>query len=331
VSGGLWTAVLTNFVFWTGLSAGGVAFAALLDVTGAEWAGPLRSVGYRFRRFLPLSVVLYLLLLAGARATRGGAEDPRYAWIAHPPGSLWFAFGFAASRDAVALVAATAAAIWSSSIPNDAPPSRARAPVVFLIVYTIAFSILTIDLVMSLSAPWGSVLFPAYVLTANVYSAIAAIALAAVWRAGDGDIVLSEGRACDVGKLLFGFALLWMYLVWSQFLVIWYGNLTEEVEYVIVRLYGAWQPLAIATWLTRFALPFVVLLPRAGKRRVPVLAVSAVVIAGFWAECFLLIAPDAAPVPSIAAAAAVTASFAAVFAAATMTRVETVSRTLRQA
>jgi hypothetical protein len=323
VSGGLWTAILTNFVFWTGLSAGGVAFAALLDVTGAEWAGPLRSAAYRFRRFLPLSVVLYLLLLAGARAIRVGLHGPHDVWIEHPPGSLWFAFGLVASRDTVALIAATAAAIWSSSNSYDAP-SRARAPVVFLIVYTIAFSILTIDLVMSLAAPWGSVLFPAYVLTANVYSAIAAIALAAVWRAGDGGGVLTEGRACDVGKLLFGFALLWMYLVWSQFLVIWYGNLTEEVAYVIVRLYGAWQPLAIATWVARFALPFVVLLPRAGKRRVPVLAVSAIVVAGFWAECFLLIAPDAAGVPSIAAAAAVTAAFAAVFAAATLTRLETV-------
>jgi hypothetical protein len=316
VRGGLWIAVLTNFVFWTGVSGGGVAFAALLDLTGARWPGPLRSIACRFHRFLPVSIALYLLLLAGARAI--------YPWIEHPSGLPWLRFGFFAVRDALALVAVTGAAIALASRPTPSTAPQRRA-IVFLILYVCGFSVLAIDLLMSLAAPWGSVLFPAYVFTANVYTAIAAIAVAASWQDADGRAILTDDRACDLGKLLFGFALLWMYFVWSQFFVIWYGNLSGEVGYVMARLYGRWQPLAVATWLARFALPFVVLLPRAGKRRAPVLIVSAVIAVGFWAECFLLIAPEARQLPSVAGAAIVTAVFAALFAAATLwpTRVYT--------
>lgn len=303
MSASLWIVFLANFVFWTGLSAGAVAFAALLDLTGARWAGPVRAVAWRFHRFLPLSVVLYLLLLVGARTI--------YPWVDHPIGSSWLRFGLFASRDTAALVAlAVAAAACFTSVR---PPTRAT--VLFLVVYVIGFSVLAIDLVMSLEAPWGSTLFPAYLLTTNVYGAIAASAIVAAGRVGGDERVITDARACDLGKLLFGFALLWMYLVWSQFLVVWYGNLSEEVGYVIIRASGRWLPLAIAVWCARFAVPFVVLLSRAGKRPRPMLAAAAVSVAGFWAECFLLVTPSTPNVPTMTATALVTIVFIVLFAA----------------
>ena len=275
-----WTAFLVNFLFWTGTAAGSMAFAALLDVTGAEWAAPLRATAIRFQRFLPVSVVLYVVLLIGARRV--------YPWIAHPIDVAWL--------------------------------EDEKATVVFLITYAVAFSILAIDLVMSLAAPWGSTLFPAYLLLANLYAAIAAVALVTAWSSRDRDETLTADRAADLAKILLGFSLLWMYLVWSQFLVIWYGNVSDEVRYLIPLLYGRWQRLAWTIWAARFALPFVVLLPRIGKRRAPVLVVASFVAAGFWAECFLLVTPAASGPPSTWTAIAVTAAFLVLFAAVTAPR-----------
>ena len=81
MSAGLSAAFLVNFMFWTGLAAGATAFAALLDLTGAEWAAALRSDARRFRYFLPVAVPLYLLMLLGARRL--------YPWISQPIGSSW--------------------------------------------------------------------------------------------------------------------------------------------------------------------------------------------------------------------------------------------------
>ena len=89
----------------------------------------------------------------------------------------------------------------------------------------------------------------------------------------------------DLGKLLFGFCILWAYLFWSQYLVIWYGDLAEETEFVYHRMHGAWEPVALAVFAMAFAVPFVVLLSRAVKTWAPGLTTVAVVVfTGMWLE-----------------------------------------------
>ena len=110
---------------------------------------------------------------------------------------------------------------------------------IFLIVYAVGGSLLIVDVLMSLEPSWTSTLFPAYVLTASLYTGIAAVVIASAWSAPPE--ILEEPRANDAGNLLLGFALVWMYLLWSQFLVIWYGNLTEEVGYLIRRFEHGWR------------------------------------------------------------------------------------------
>ena len=97
----------------------------------------------------------------------------------------------------------------------------------------------------------------------------------------------------DLGKLLFGFCILWAYMFWSQYLVIWYGDLAEETEFVYHRMHGPWEPVATAVFAMAFAVPFVVLLSRAVKTWAPGLAlVAAVAFAGMWLERFILVAPS---------------------------------------
>jgi len=273
-----WRVLLAIFVFSSGTAMGAVAFAALLEITGAEWAGRLRQTAEAFRRVLPASFLLYALLLVGASAL--------YPWVADPPPTPWLRFTPLALRDAAALVVVLVAANWFCA---RSARERGRRAVIFLIAYASAGSMLIVDVLMSLEPSWTSTLFPAYVLTASLYTGIAAVVIAAACSAPPE--ILERARANDAGSLLLGFALLWMYLLWSQFLVIWYGNLTEEIGYVIRRFEHGWRLLAWAVIAMRFLAPCLVFIGRRGRRRQPLVATSALIVLGFLLECCLLVGP----------------------------------------
>jgi hypothetical protein len=276
----LWAAVLVNFLFWSGLAIGAIVFASLLELTDAAWARPLRPVADRFAAFLPLSLLVYVIAFSVAHTFR------------------W--------RDAVALTAVYAVALWFCYAP------RTRNAIALGLVYAVGFSVIAVDLLMGLEPGWVSTLFPAYAFTANVYGGIAAVAFVAAFVM-PAEAMKSVAR--DLSAIVVGFALMWMYFTWSQFLVIWYGNLPADTSYVIKRLSGGWQTMAWIVFACRCVMPVIVLLTPFGRRQ-PMLAITAtIVVIGFWIECWLLVVP-ALPGPfADVTTAAVTAAFAVVFAA----------------
>ncbi|MCH8284177.1 MAG: hypothetical protein IIC20_06320, partial [Chloroflexi bacterium] len=103
--------------------------------------------------------------------------------------------------------------------------SRRSAPI--LLFYAFGFSLFIFDQVMSMEQTWFSTLFGAYVTWGGILSAVAAVALCStIYKSAAGfEGLISDARMHDIGKLLFAFSIFWMYLFWSQYLVIWYGNL----------------------------------------------------------------------------------------------------------
>jgi hypothetical protein len=287
-----WSVYLVNFLFWSGLAAAGVVFAALLELTHARWAIPLRPVAERFAAFLPVALLLYLLLLPGARVL--------FTWVAHPPAAhpTWFTLRVFATRDVVALVILAVSSFWfirrsAERERGDAASPRATvAAVLLLVVYAITFSLLAVDLVMSMEPGWTSTLFPAYLFTGNLYGAIAMVAIvAAARRRFTADVAAFDAPvAQDAGRLLLGFAPLWLYLYWCQYLTIWYGNLPREFEFLIARMRGAWWAAAWSVFGLCFAIPFVVLLAGSGRHPRPVQVVALSCLAGLWLERLVLIA-----------------------------------------
>ena len=164
-----------------------------------------------------------------------------------------------------------------------------------LVAYGWVFTLAAFDFVMALDPHWFSTLLGGYYFIGNLLIGLAF--LAAVVAAGRRRLGIAgyAGRhqLHDLGKLLFGFCILWAYLFWSQYLVIWYGDLAEETEFLHHRMHGAWAPVAAAVFAMTFAVPFVVLLSRAVKTWAPGLtAVAALVFAGMWLERFLLVSPS---------------------------------------
>ena len=103
-----------------------------------------------------------------------------------------------------------------------------------LIAYAWVFSLVAFDFVMALDPHWFSTLMGAYYFVGNLLVGIAFVSIVSVWgrgRLGLHDYIGTQ-QLHDIGKLLFGFSILWAYMVWSQYLVIWYGDLPEETEFV---------------------------------------------------------------------------------------------------
>jgi hypothetical protein len=298
---------VVNLLFWTGVSIGGVVLAALVDVSGGEWLGATRDTGARLSRFLPISLVLVLLLLWRSADV--------YPWAQARTASGWFRPWLVFVRDGAA-----ALAVYGCAFAYLRASQRARAgvagvrvtrtAVVLLIVYAVGFSVLAVDLIMSLEPRWTSTLFPAYVFSTNVYAGTAALAAVAAWSPR----TAATGRTRDFANLLVGLALFWAYLFWSQFLVIWYGNVTDELRFMTARIATA-RPLGWIVLAMCCAIPAIVLVPPAGKRAGVVRVVAVIVLVGLWLERWLLIAPGVPPASAFSVIG-ITVAFAALFFAA---------------
>jgi hypothetical protein len=153
-----------------------------------------------------------------------------------------------------------------------------------------------VDWIMSLEPYWYSTIFGMLVTSTQVLTAFAfgILALVELTRQPDGTNVFpaSKGNLQDLGSLLLAFVMLWAYLAFSQFLLIWSGNLPEEVPWYLKRLSGGWQVFALMLVLLQFVLPFFLLLSRDVKRNGRRLAaVAGVVLAMRVVDLYWMVVP----------------------------------------
>ena len=148
---------------------------------------------------------------------------------------------------------------------------------------------------MSLEPHWYSTIYGILVMGGQVMNAMAfVIAITALLARRDGPLstVISAGQFHDLGKLLLAFVMLWAYFAFSQLLIMWSGNLPEEIPWYLNRLHGGWQIVGIAIIVFHFLLPFFLLLSRDLKRdarRLAVVAVGIMIIR--FVDLFWLVTP----------------------------------------
>ncbi|NIQ37547.1 MAG: hypothetical protein GTN81_03015 [Proteobacteria bacterium] len=313
-----WQAYLVNYAFWSGLAFGAVVFVAILNLTKARWARPLKRFAEAPAAFLPVSFVLFWALYFG--------REDIFPWIHEPVQGkeAWLNVGFLFARDGASLFLLTAVALilvfvsirgdmealsrGTDSTP-DAGGGREKhsridrrwriqtvlSPVLGLL-YGLVLTLIAFDLIMSLDPHWFSTLFGAYYFVGSLYTGLAAlIILTGLFRNAPGlKSLIGSKHFHDLGKILFGFCLLTGDFFYSQFLVIWYGNLAEETRYVILRVQTSpWEPLAWTVLVVSFGIPFVVLLSRKIKMKpVPLMILCGIVLIGMWLERLLLVAPS---------------------------------------
>jgi hypothetical protein len=148
---------------------------------------------------------------------------------------------------------------------------------------------------MSLQPHWFSTMYAVHNFTGAFVSGLAILTIVAVLLRRSGSTL---GRAIkpdhlhDLGKLLLGFSTFWMYIWFCQYMLIWYGNLPEEITFFSARHSGAWGVLSIANLAINWAVPFFVLLPRGSKRSDSILLrVCILLLIGRWLDLYLMVQP----------------------------------------
>ena len=151
-----------------------------------------------------------------------------------------------------------------------------------------------IDWVMSLEAPWASSIFGAMVITGEAMATFAVMIAAASILAAFRPMsqIATPERLNDLGNLQLAFVMLWAYMSFCQFLIVWSGNLTEEIPWYLKRTRGGWEWVALGLVVCQFFLPFFLLLIRENKRHTrSMLGVSLLILLMHWIDLVWLVVP----------------------------------------
>ncbi|HMC11351.1 MAG TPA: hypothetical protein VKH44_08675, partial [Pirellulaceae bacterium] len=291
---------LVAWNFWLGIALGSLVLVMLQHLTGGAWGVVLRRVLESGTRTLPLLAVLFVPLALGLHALYEwvDSDDPSLAEKRHYYLNVPFFLPRSAFYFAAWLLLMFFLNRWSSEEDRTQDPSLPRrfrllsGPGLPLYGLTITFA--SIDWVMSLEPHWVSSIFGVMFGVGQVLSAFAFAVAVVILLARRPPLanVLLPSHMRDLGNLLLAFVMVWAYLSFSQFLLIWAGNLPEEVPWYLRRLQGGWQWFGLALVLFHFVLPFVLLLSADIKRDGRRLAVVAcLVLVMRFVDLFWLIVP----------------------------------------
>ncbi len=168
-----------------------------------------------------------------------------------------------------------------------------RRSAVFLVFFAVFSSTLAWDWIMSIDTHWFSTLFGWYTFSGMWVSMLIFATVCLLWLRSKGYFKeVNESHMHDMAKWVFGISMLWSYLWFSQFLLIWYSNIPEEVTYYIARMFTQYKVPFIGMFLVNFAIPFYVLLARDAKRNPKFLIpVCFLIFLGHYTDVYLLVVP----------------------------------------
>ena len=174
-----------------------------------------------------------------------------------------------------------------------------RLSVAFVIVFALSFWLASVDWIMSLEPDWYSTIFGVYNFAGLFASALALIVLVVLWMRRMGELAdfVTDEHLHDLGKLLFAFSTFWMYIYFSQYMLIWYANIPEESTYYVRRREPSWVPLFYLNVALNWVVPFLALLSRPAKRTRVLAWVAVVVLLGRWLDLYLMVWPAVVPGP----------------------------------
>ncbi len=295
-----WAIYLVNLVFWAGLAVTGPAIAGMMQLTEARWSPSVRRISLTTIGFLPVAFVLLVILLLGRAAL--------YPWVTTPVPvkAAWLNSPFFVIRTLVVAAAlfvtcfAFARALLRDTVPPDDAGERARRnrlAVVLLFLWIIAVSLWGFDLVMSLDPHWYSGLFGGYFVVSTLYTAFCLLSIFTVRANARGLASIPPAAVQDVAKLQFTLSIMWMYFFWSQYLVIWYGNVPVETRFFVKRFFvQPWQTLAWVVFVLGWLIPFAYLLKRLTgrppQRHAPLVVVAVFGLVAIFLERIFVVFPS---------------------------------------
>jgi hypothetical protein len=318
-----WRSFHVNYLYFGVLAQGAVVLSCIFTIVGAKWPGPVKRLAESLGLW---TVVTPLLFLAEWFVGRTHIYpwlpvfEMKPKWLNEPRLLAWD-FGFMLVLATLSQIFLAASRKVATPGASDEQKAAARnrmknlAPLICL-AFAFGWSIICFDQVMSLTPTWYSNLFGAFFAWGGLLSAVTATTLLSVLHRNypglEGQI--TRERLHDLGKLIFAFSIFWMYLFFSQYLVIWYGNLPEETQFFKARLGSEflmdtwywtgwwerinepWVKVSLSAWICIWVIPFWFLLGQLPKKTWWFVGTIATIsLFGFWIERNVLIWPSLEP------------------------------------
>jgi hypothetical protein len=280
---------LWAFLFWFSLGMGCLPLLMLYHLVGGSWGFTIRRVMESGARTLPTLAILFVPILFGVHYLYEWSQPEvlaqsaiiarKHAYLNTPfwiiRALIYFAVWlYYASR----LNRLSALEDETGDITLATRFQRLSAP--GLLVYAVTVTFALFDWAMSLEPEWYSSIYGLLWIVNQALSALAVSILAVAYLSDRPPLsrVVVPGTLNDLGNLLFAFVMLWAYLSFAQFLIIWSGNLPEEIHWYLRRLDNGWQWIAAIVLVFHFAAPFLLLLARFNKRHAQRLATIAFLV-----------------------------------------------------
>ena len=271
---------LIAFMFVLGLSLGSLGLLMLQHLTGGHWGIMTRRPLESATRVLPVVAVFFLpIAIFGMKHLYGewlNAPSSGEGSLSELQKSYLTSSGFlirAVVYFAIWLLLVFLFNRWSKEQDANREDRALRrrlkmaaGPGIILYVFVMTFA--AIDWVMSLSPHWASTIYGFLFVVGQLISSMSLMiaVLVLLSRTAPMEGIIQSRHLHDLGKLLLAFVMLWAYFGFSQLLIIWSGNLPEEISFYRTRLYGGWGVVAVLVLIFHFFVPFFSLLSRDLKR-----------------------------------------------------------------
>jgi hypothetical protein len=277
-------AYLLGFMCWLGVALGSMAILMIRHLTGGGWGMVIRRVLGAAMRTVPLLALLFIPVILGIhklyiwaqpldqiadKHLREHLEDITKTYLTTNGFILRAIFYFAIWNLLSFLLSHWSKQTDRAGAPDNTERFKAVAgPGLILYGFTISFA--AIDWVMSLDPSWISTIFGLVILIGEVLSAMcfAVVVERILFNYKPMSEMLKPDFVHDHGKWMLTFIMVWAYFNYSQWLIIWAGNLPSEITYYMRRLNGGWGYVGLFIVIFHFAIPFATLLSRPFKRNI---------------------------------------------------------------
>lgn len=305
-----WASLLINNFFFLGISLGALFFLAIQYAANVGWSAGLLRVLEAITGFLPVAGIIMLIIVLAAMGhfnhlyhwTAEGIMDPENSHydeiIAGKQAYLNAPFFIIRSLIYILGWIWAAMTLRKLSLKGDAENTlnwygtSIKVSAVFLVFFAVTSSMAAWDWIMSIDTHWFSTLFGWYVFAGIFVSAVTTTALITMYLKNHGYMSwINHNHIHDLGKFMFAFSVFWTYLWFSQYMLIWYSNIPEEVTYYLPR-FQEYKSIFITMLIMNFIFPLIIIMSRDAKRNFGYLAtIGVVLIMGHWLNVYIMVSP----------------------------------------
>ena len=301
----LWSMLTVNFLFFVGVTQTGIAFSTIMRISKSSWSKYYSRLGEVMTlAFAPIAIITFIIIYLG------GTEHIFYWASEHSVAgggghvSPWLGKGLFFWKNIISMVVFYFVSYIyfrmcrieeKGKVPSDGIEKKLNVLATLVMgAYIITNSCLAWDFGMTFIPHWESPIYAPYIWVGNVFGGTAFLFMAYVFFKWN-KVRTAAGSGKHIGlmgKLLLGYSLLWTYMWWSQYFVLWYGDIPVLTGPLLKKMQGNYAALFYVMVVTLLVIPFLGLIQRRVKNCTSAMTVIAILICvGIWIDRYLMILP----------------------------------------